>query len=114
MYKFAFFDALPYDRPGFDLYGRKNCIVFKYLETKLDIDTVELARGCDGICVFVNDDLNAQVIEKLYEYGIKIIALRCAGFNNVDVKAAYKKKYTFCGCRLTRPTPWRSMPLQCC
>ena len=91
MYKFAFFDARPYDRPGFDLYGRKNCIVFKYLETKLDIDTVELARGCDGICVFVNDDLNAQVIEKLYEYGIKIIALRCAGFNNVDVKAAYKK-----------------------
>ena len=91
MYKFAFFDARPYDRHGFDLYGRKNCIVFKYLEVKLDIDTVELARGYDGICVFVNDDLNAQVIEKLYEYGIKIIALRCAGFNNVDVQAAYKK-----------------------
>ncbi len=91
MYKFAFFDARPYDRHGFDLYGRKNCISFKYLEVKLDIDTVELARGCDGICVFVNDDLNAQVINKLYEYGIKIIALRCAGFNNVDVQAAYKK-----------------------
>ena len=91
MYKFAFFDARPYDRHGFDLYGRKNCIVFKYLETKLNIDTVELAHGYDGICVFVNDDLNAQVIDKLYEYGIKIIALRCAGFNNVDVKAAYKK-----------------------
>ena len=91
MYKFAFFDARPYDKHGFDLYGRKNCIVFKYLETKLNIDTVELAHGYDGICVFVNDDLNAQVIDKLYEYGIKIIALRCAGFNNVDVKAAYKK-----------------------
>lgn len=91
MYKFAFFDARPYDRHGFDLYGRKNCIAFKYLEVKLDIDTVELAHGYDGICAFVNDDLNAQVIEKLYEYGIKVIALRCAGFNNVDVKAAYKK-----------------------
>ena len=61
MYKFAFFDARPYDKHGFDLYGRKNCIVFKYLETKLNIDTVELAHGYDGICVFVNDDLNAQV-----------------------------------------------------
>ena len=91
MYKFAFFDARPYDRDGFDLYGKKNCITFKYFELKLSIDTVELARGYDGICVFVNDDLNAEVIEKLYEYGIKIIALRCAGFNNVDVKAAYGK-----------------------
>lgn len=91
MYKFAFFDARPYDKKSFDFYGRKNCISFKYLETKLDSDTVELAKGYDGICAFVNDDLNADVIEKLYGYGIKVIAMRCAGFNNIDIKAAYKK-----------------------
>lgn len=91
MYKFAFFDARPYDKKSFDFYGRKNCIFFKYLETKLDSDTVELAKGYDGICAFVNDDLNADVIEKLYGYGIRIVAMRCAGFNNIDIKAAYKK-----------------------
>ena len=91
MYKFAFFDARPYDMPGFEKYSEKCGIKFKYLETKLDYDTAELAKGYDGVCAFVNDDLSADVIERLYGYGIRIIALRCAGFNNVDVRAAYKK-----------------------
>jgi len=89
--KFAFFDAKTYDKPGFDEYGEKYGIKFKYFETRLNEDTVNLAGGYDGICVFVNDDVSRNVIDKLCEYGIKLIALRCAGYNNVDVQYAKEK-----------------------
>ncbi len=91
MLKFAFFDTKPYDKEGFEKYGNQANIKFKYYETKLNEDTAELAKGCDGVCVFVNDDLSSAVIDKLHALGIKLIALRCAGFNNVDIKASYKK-----------------------
>ena len=91
MLKFAFFDSKPYDKPGFDSYGEKYGIEFKYFETKLTEDTVSLAKGFDGVVVFVNDTVNEKVIDALNYAGIKIIALRCAGFNNVDVKAAFNK-----------------------
>ena len=87
--KFAFFDAKPYDKPSFDRFGGANGITFKYFETKLNEDTVELAAGYDGVCVFVNDTVNAAVIDRLCEMGVKAIALRCAGFNNVDMKHAF-------------------------
>ena len=89
--KIAFFDAKNYDKPSFDKYGKEKGIEFKYFETKLTVDTVELAHGFDGVCVFVNDTVNDKVIDRLCEFGIKIIALRCAGFNNVDIKHAYGK-----------------------
>ena len=66
-------------------------VEYKFLDTKLTEDTAELANGCDVVCVFVNDTVNKAVIDKLYGYGIKMIALRCAGYNNVDVQAAYGK-----------------------
>ena len=91
MIRVAFFDAKGYDIPSFQLYGARADMEFKFLETKLTMDTAELARDCDIVCVFVNDTVNAAVIEKLYGYGIKMIALRCAGYNNVDLKAAYGK-----------------------
>lgn len=89
--KFAFFDTKPYDKPSFDKYGKESGICFKYFETRLNEDTVELAHGFDGVCVFVNDTVNAAVIDKLYEMGVKVVALRCAGFNNVDLKHAEGK-----------------------
>ena len=89
--KIAFFDAKPYDKIAFNEYGEKNGIKFKYFETKLNEDTVDLARGYDGVCVFVNDTVNDKVIDRLVEMNIKILALRCAGFNNVDVKYAFGK-----------------------
>lgn len=64
---------------------------FKYFEAKLNEDTVDLASGYDGVCVFVNDTVNAAVIDRLCEMGVKVIALRCAGFNNVDMKHAFGK-----------------------
>ncbi len=89
--KFAFFDAKPYDKPSFNKYGEEYGVKFKYFETKLNEDTVELAQGYDGVCVFVNDTVNEAVIDRLCEMGIKAIALRCAGFNNVDIKHAEGK-----------------------
>lgn len=88
--KIAFFDTKNYDRSAFERYSGGD-IVFKFFETKLNEDTVELAKGCDVACVFVNDVVNAQVIDRLYEYGVRLIALRCAGYNNVDVRHAFGK-----------------------
>jgi D-lactate dehydrogenase len=89
--KIAFFDAKPYDMAPFDKYAEEKGIKIKYFETKLNEDTAELARGYDTACVFVNDTVNAAVIDILCEMGIKILALRCAGFNNVDMKHAKGK-----------------------
>lgn len=88
MLKFAVFDSREYDRPGLDKFSQGKDIEFKHYETKLNADTVRLANGYDGVVVFVNDNVNKEVIDKLYEYGVKLIALRCAGFNNVDLAAA--------------------------
>jgi D-lactate dehydrogenase len=89
--KVVIFDTKPYDSPSFEAYGRQNNMEFKFLETKLNEDTAELAKGSDAVCVFVNDTVNANVIDKLYEYGVKLIALRSAGYNNVDVQHAFGK-----------------------
>ena len=91
MTKIAFYDAKAYDKPSFERHGAAHGLEFKFLETKLNEDTVELAKDCDAVCVFVNDTVNAAVIEQLYEYGVKLVALRSAGYNNVDVKAAFGK-----------------------
>ncbi|MBO7161977.1 MAG: 2-hydroxyacid dehydrogenase [Clostridia bacterium] len=87
--KIAFFDTKPYDKQFFDIYGEKHGVEFKYYEAKLNCDTVGLAKGYDGVCAFVNDTVDASVIDSLEAMGIKILALRCAGYNNVDMKHAF-------------------------
>ena len=89
--KIAFFDTKSYDKTAFDAYAEKNDVRIKYFETKLTEDTAPLASGFDCVCVFVNDTVNAEVIDILCSLGVKLIALRCAGFNNVDVKHAMGK-----------------------
>lgn len=91
MIKTALFDAREYDIPGFKLFGEKNGIDFTFFETKLTKDTVILSKGFDAVCVFVNDTVDSNVLEKLCEYGVKVVALRCAGFNNVDLRYAKGK-----------------------
>lgn len=91
MLKVAVFDTKQYDIGGLEKYGKENDISFKFFETKLTEDTVGLTEGYDAIVVFVNDTVNEFVINKLCENGVKLIALRCAGFNNVDLKSAYGK-----------------------
>lgn len=85
--RLAFFDAKTYDHPGFDKYTKDAGVEIKYFETRLNEDTASLASGYDAVCVFVNDNVNAAVVEKLYSYGVKVLLLRCAGFNNVDLNA---------------------------
>ncbi len=93
--KLAFFDTKPYDIPGFDRYALPAGIEIKYFEPNLNIDTVSLAAGFDAVCVFVNDVVSADVVQKLYDLGVKAIVLRCAGFNNVDIKACRGKLRVF-------------------
>lgn len=87
----AFFDAKPYDREIFNEVNRNYKFEIKYFKFNITPDNAVLAEGADVVCAFVNDMISEEVIEKLHEYGVKLIALRSAGFNNVDLKAALGK-----------------------
>lgn len=91
MIKMAFFDTKPYDRIWFDKMKEKYGIQIKYFESKLNSDSVVMAKGFDGVIAFVNDVIDCGVISKMHEMGIKLIALRCAGYNNIDLKCAQDK-----------------------
>ena len=84
----AFFDTKPYDRESFSRFIDGEEYSFRFFDNKLNADTVSMAACCDAVCVFVNDTVDRQVIDSLEKYGVKLIALRCAGYNNVDVKYA--------------------------
>lgn len=87
--KILFYDAVSYDVESFDkVLSEYPDIEIIYHETDISKKTVSLAQGCDAICAFVNSDLSAPVLEKLAQVGIKLILLRCAGFNNIDLKKA--------------------------
>ena len=85
--RIAFFDTKDYDRQWFEKMTPKYGYEFSFFETRCTENTVILANGHDAVCVFVNDELNKNVIDKLYEMGIKAILLRCAGYDNVDLEA---------------------------
>lgn len=86
--KIAFYDTKPYDRIWFEPLSEQYGFEIKYYDYKLGEDTAVLARGYDVVCVFVNDQVTAPVIGILKSCGVRLIALRCAGYNNVDLKAA--------------------------
>ena len=86
--KIAFFDAKPYDTESFNALNSRYGYTIKYFKFHLTPDNIVLAQGYDAVVIFVNDTVNAEMIHKLKEYGVKLIALRSAGFNNVDLKAA--------------------------
>ena len=86
--KVAFFDAKSYDKTSFDNINADYGFDIHYYKEHLTLKTVPLAKGADVVCIFVNAECNAQVIDELVKNGVKLIALRCAGFNNVDLKAA--------------------------
>lgn len=89
--KVAFFDAKPYDIESFNEINAEYDFNIKYFRFHLTGDNIVLAQGYDAIVVFVNDTVNAEMIVKLREYGIRLIALRSSGFNNIDLKAALNK-----------------------
>ena len=87
--KIAFYDTKSYDRESFDAVNENYEI--EYIESKLNSHTALLAEGCQAVCAFVNDNIDKKTIDRLYDKGVKIIAMRCAGYSNVDFKAAYGK-----------------------
>lgn len=89
MEKIAFFDTKPYDKEWFDKLNTDYNI--KYIESKLTPDTAHAARGCKAVVAFVNDTISDETIDELCEIGVKLIAMRCAGYNNVDLKYAKDK-----------------------
>ncbi len=89
--KIAFFDAKQYDKDSFEVAAKDSGIEFKFYDTKLNADTASLARDADGVCIFVSDTVDGEVVDKLHSLGVKYIALRCAGYNNVDLKAVEGK-----------------------
>ena len=89
--RIAFFDAKDYDREAFEnAPGRENFDI-AYYDTQLNPDTCRLAEGAQAVCVFVNDRVDGEVIDRLSAMGVKLVALRCAGYNNVEIEKAYKK-----------------------
>ena len=95
--KIAFFSTKTYDKESFLTYGRKSEHEFSFFDAQLDYKTVTLAEGHEVICSFVNDRIDEYILKKLSQIGIKLIALRCAGYNQVDLQSA--KKY---GVRVVR------------
>lgn len=89
MKKIAFFDTKPYDRIWFDEYNES--LEIDYFEGKLTPKTCKLVRGYDGVIAFVNDEIDKRVIDTLYEEQVPVLAMRCSGFNNVDIPAAKGK-----------------------
>ncbi len=88
MVKVAFFDTKPYDKIYFDELKGQYGIEIEYFESKLSPRTAVMAKGSKAVVAFVNDDIGKETISVLKENGIEIIALRCAGYNNVDLSAA--------------------------
>jgi len=89
MQKVAFFDTKPYDKFWFDKANTEYEI--DYFEGKLNSKTAKIVRGCEAVCAFVNDDIDKKTIDILAEEGVKVIAMRSAGYSNVDFKSAYGK-----------------------
>ena len=90
-YKIAFFGAKSYDIASFDKVNEKYNYDIRYYKGHLNPNNVVLTQDTDAVCIFVNDTADAAVIDAMVDNGVKLLALRCAGFNNVDLKAAKGK-----------------------
>ncbi len=88
MERIVFFGAKSYDRESFDKVNEKFGFELKYFKAHPTLDNVSLTQGATAVCVFVNDPVNADIVRAMADHGIKLIALRCAGYNNVDLQAA--------------------------
>lgn len=88
--RIAFYSAQPYDKSSFEEMNKEKAYRFLFFDIDLNEQTVKLAEGCDAVCIFVNDHANAKVLERLAGLNIKIVVLRCAGFNQVDLEAAQR------------------------
>jgi D-lactate dehydrogenase len=94
--KITFFSTQPYDKVSFNTANKNFGFDLEFYETHLGPHIVNLVEDTDAVCVFVNDKVNAEVIKVLASKGVKTIALRCAGFNNVDIEVAKTNGINIC------------------
>ena len=87
-YTIAFFGSKPYDEASFNEKNKEYSFELRYYKGHLNKHNVILTQGVDAVCIFVNDTADAEVIRLMADNGVKLLALRCAGYNNVDLKAA--------------------------
>ena len=87
-YTIAFFGTKPYDESSFNDKNKEFGFEIRYYKGHLNKNNVLLTQGVDAVCIFVNDVADAEVIRVMAANGVKLLALRCAGFNNVDLDAA--------------------------
>lgn len=86
--KVTFYNTKPYDKQFFTEANQVHGHQLRFLEVPLNENTAVLAKGATAVCVFVNDKINAPILQQLSEAGVKLLALRCAGYNNVDMAVA--------------------------
>ena len=103
-YTIAFFGSKPYDEASFNEKNKEYSFELRYYKGHLNKHNVILTQGVDAVCIFVNDTADAEVIRLMADNGVKLLALRCAGYNNVDLKAA-------ADCGITRSARPRLFPL---
>ena len=90
MIQTAVFDTKPYDREPLEKASAESGIDWRFMEWRLSTETAKTAQGAQAVCIFVNDRADRPCLEELVALGVKHIALRCAGFNGVDIAAAKK------------------------
>jgi D-lactate dehydrogenase len=88
MIEIAVYDTKPYDREYLSQAAGAECVAWRFHEFRLTVETAPTAKGAEGVCLFVNDQADRACLEILAGLGVKLIALRCAGYNNIDLKAA--------------------------
>jgi len=87
-FKVSLYSAQPYDQRFFNIANARHGFTINYHAAPLDIKSIGAAEGADAVCAFVNDSLDAKVLEGLHKQGVRAVALRCAGFNQVDLETA--------------------------
>ena len=86
-----FFDIKDYDKKFFKKYGKDYDFEMTFLQVRLSEETAHLTKGYDVVCAFTNDDINKETIDLISENGIKLLAMRCAGFNNISLKDIHNR-----------------------
>ena len=89
--RIIFFDIKDYDREFFEKYGKNYNYEMSFFKSRLSLENVHLTKGYDVVCAFTNDDIGKETIDAMAENGVRLLAMRCAGFNNVSLKDIHNR-----------------------